>query len=159
MLFPKFRPTKSATLRIKNRAQRRQDNRWIINFQNWIQELFDRRTELASCSQTALEIDVKSLLVLEGPPRVRLLSSLRREVALAKEFKVPVVLSSGVGEARFLRMPRDLASLAYLFGLNEVEALDAVSVNPLRIVRANREKLGLSFVAPGIRVVKEGKSD
>jgi RNase P/RNase MRP subunit p30 len=80
-------------------------------------------------------------------------------VALAKEFKVPVVLSSGVGEARFLRMPRDLASLAYLFGLNEVEALDAVSVNPLRIVRANREKLGLSFVAPGIRVVKEGKSD
>lgn len=139
------------------------DNRVdLINFPNldYHRRFFDRaEAELASCSQTALEIDVKSLLVLEGPPRVRLLSSLRREVALAKEFKVPVVLSSGVGEARFLRMPRDLASLAYLFGLNEVEALDAVSVNPLRIVRANREKIGLSFVAPGIRVVKEGKSD
>ena len=45
---------------------------------------FDRaEAELASCSLAAFEVDVKSLLVMEGPPRVRLLSSLRREVAVA----------------------------------------------------------------------------
>ena len=121
---------------------------------------FDRaEAELATSNQTALEIDVKPLLILEGPPRVRLLSCLRREVALAKEFKVPIIISSGVSELQLMRMPRDLASIAYLFGLNEIEALDAVSTNPNGIISCNREKLGPGFIAPGIRVLKEGKSD
>jgi RNase P/RNase MRP subunit p30 len=120
---------------------------------------FDRaEAELASCSLAALEVDVKSLLVMEGPARVRLLSSLRREVAIAQEFHVPVVVSSGVDEENLLRMPRDLASIAYLFGLDETEALDAVSTNPGGIVMRNRQKLSSKFVAPGISVVKEGNS-
>ncbi len=134
----------------------------LINFPSldYHKRFFDRaEAELASCSQTALEVDVKSLLVLEGPPRVRLLSSLRREVALAKEFRVPIVVSSGVSEEHLMRMPRDLASLAYLFGLTETEALDAVSTNPNAIVGANRIKLGPKFVAPGITIVKEGKTN
>jgi ribonuclease P/MRP protein subunit RPP1 len=118
---------------------------------------FDRaEAELASASLAALEVDIKPLLVLEGPPRVRLLSSLRREVALAREFHVPIVVSSGVSEERLMRMPKDMASLGYLFGLNETEALDAVSTNPNTVVCRNREKLGSKFVAPGITVVKEG---
>jgi RNase P/RNase MRP subunit p30 len=120
---------------------------------------FDRaEAELASCSLAGLEIDVKSLLVLEGPPRVRLLSSLRREVAVALEFHVPVVVSSGVGEESLMRMPRDLASLGYLFGMDESQALDAVSTNPTSIVMRNREKLSSRFIAPGISVVKEGNN-
>jgi RNase P/RNase MRP subunit p30 len=119
---------------------------------------FDRaEAELASCSLAALEVDVKPLLVMEGPARVRLLSSLRREVAVALEFQVPVVVSSGVGEENLMRMPRDLASLGYLFGLSETQALDAVSDNPAGIVLRNREKLSSRFVAPGISMVKEGK--
>jgi RNase P/RNase MRP subunit p30 len=132
----------------------------LLNFPNldYHKRFFDRaEAELASCSLAALEVDVKSLLVMEGPPRVRLLSSLRREVAIALEFHVPVVVSSGVGEEQLLRKPRDLASLAYLFGLNEAQALDAVSNNPAGIVLRNREKLSSRFIAPGISVVKEGK--
>ena len=131
----------------------------LLNFPSldYHKRFFDRaEAELASCSLAALEVDAKSILALEGPPRVRLLSSLRREVALALEFQVPVVISSGVGDENLLRMPRDLASLAYLFGLNESEALDAVSTNPAEIVLRNREKLSSRFVAPGISVVKEG---
>jgi ribonuclease P/MRP protein subunit RPP1 len=134
----------------------------LINFPSldYHKRFFDRaEAELAVSNQTALEVDVKSLLVLEGPPRVRLLSSVRREVALAKEFHVPMVLSSGVSEAQFMRMPRDMASIAYLFGLTEVEALDAVSTNPNHIVSVNRMKLGPRFVAPGITILKEGKAD
>ena len=134
----------------------------LINFPSldYHKRFFDRaEAELAVSNQTALEVDVKSLLVLEGPPRVRLLSCIRREVALAKEFHVPLVLSSGVSETHFMRMPRDMASIAYLFGLNETEALDTVSTNPSRIVAVNREKLGPNFVAPGITVIKEGKAD
>jgi len=86
-----------------------------------------------------------------------LLSSLRREVAIALEFHVPVVISSGASEEHLLRMPRDLASIAFLFGLDETQALDAISSNPIGIVLRNREKLSSKFVAPGIRVVREGK--
>jgi ribonuclease P/MRP protein subunit RPP1 len=119
---------------------------------------FDRaEAELASCSLAALEVDVKPILILEGPPRVRLLASLRREVAIAREFRVPIVVSSGVAEERLMRLPMDLASLAFLFGLDEAQALDAVSTSPAAIVARNREKLSSRFVAPGISVLKEGK--
>jgi ribonuclease P/MRP protein subunit RPP1 len=114
--------------------------------------------ELASGSLAALEVDIKPLLVLDGPPRVRLLMSLRREVAVAREFKVPIIISSGVGEERFMRFPRDMASLAYLIGLDEASALDAVSTSSVAIVKRNREKLSNRFVAPGIKIVKEIKA-
>ena len=133
----------------------------LLNFPSldYHKRFFDRaEAELACNSQAALEVDIKSLLVLEGPPRVRLLSSLRREVAIAQEFHVPIVMSSGVGEERLMRAPRDLASLAFLFGLGEEAALDAVSINPIAIVMQNREKLGHSFVAPGITLIRAGKA-
>jgi ribonuclease P/MRP protein subunit RPP1 len=132
----------------------------LLNFPSldYRKRFFDRaEAELASSSMAALEVDVKPLLLLSGPARIRLLSSLRREVATAKEFHVPLLISSGVGEERLMRMPKDMASLGYLFGLNEESALGAVSANPSGIVLRNREKLSPSFVAPGIRVVKEGR--
>jgi RNase P/RNase MRP subunit p30 len=68
------------------------------------------------------------------------------------------VVSSYVGEEALMRKPRDFASLGYLFGLDEAQALDAVSVNAAGIVLRNREKLSSRFIAPGISVIKEGKS-
>jgi RNase P/RNase MRP subunit p30 len=133
----------------------------LLNFPSldYHKRFFDRaEAELACNSLAAMEVDIKPLIVMEGPPRVRLLSSLRREVAVALEFHVPVVVSSGVGEEALMRKPRDLASLGYLFGFDEVQLLDAVSVNASRIVLRNREKLSSRFIAPGISVIKEGKS-
>jgi ribonuclease P/MRP protein subunit RPP1 len=131
----------------------------LLNFPSldYRKRFFDRaEAELASSGLAALEVDVKPLLVLSGPARIRLLSSLRREVAIAKEFHVPLIVSSGVEEERFMRMPKDMASLGYLFGLTEDFALKTVSDNPSGLVLRNREKLSSSFIAPGIRVVKEG---
>jgi RNase P/RNase MRP subunit p30 len=131
----------------------------LLSFPNfdYRKRFFDRaEAELASSCLTAFEVDVKPLLTLEGPPRVRLLSSLRREVGVALDFGVPLVVSSGVAEELLMRFPRDMASLAYLFGLGEEDALDAVSVNPWAIVMRNRAKLSEGFVAPGISVVREG---
>jgi RNase P/RNase MRP subunit p30 len=131
----------------------------LLNFPavDFSRRFFDRaEAELASRSFAALEIDVKPLLVLEGAARVRLLSCLRREVSTAKEFHVPVVVSSGASSELLLRKPRELAAFAGLFGLDEVSGLAAVSTNPLGILVRNREKLAEGFVAPGIRVVREG---
>jgi len=119
---------------------------------------FDRaEAELASNSSAALEFDIKPLLALRGPSRVRLLSGLKREVAVAREFRVPIVVSSGANEECLLRKPREMAVLAELTGLSETQALDAVSTNPQAIVKRNRAKLCAGYVAPGIRVLKEGK--
>jgi RNase P/RNase MRP subunit p30 len=132
----------------------------LLNFPalDYRKRFFDRaEAELASSSLAALEIDLKPLLVLEGPARIRLLSTLRREAALAREFHVPLIVSSGVSDAMLMRMPREMAALTALFGVDEAHALEAVSLNPAAIVKRNREKLSARFVAPGIRVVKEGK--
>jgi RNase P/RNase MRP subunit p30 len=109
---------------------------------------------LASNALACLEIDVQPLLLLRGFARVRLLSVLRREVATAKSLKVPIVLSSGATDIRFLRKPQDLASLGMLFGLDLPLALEALSNTPLRIVERNRQKLSPDYVASGVRVVR-----
>jgi len=113
--------------------------------------------ELASNCLASLEVDVKPLLTLEGPARIRLLSSLRREVATAREFHVPVVISSGVSDDMLMRRPKELAALASLFDLSGVHGQEAVSKNPAAIVKRNREKLGSKFVAPGIRIIRKGR--
>jgi ribonuclease P/MRP protein subunit RPP1 len=119
---------------------------------------FDRAEAELSCNGlAALEIDMKPLIVLDGPSKIRFLSSLRRETAIAKEFKVPIVISSGASELMLLRNPRGLAAMAFLFGLEERYALDAISNVPAEIVKRNRLKLDPKFVAPGIRLIREGK--
>jgi RNase P/RNase MRP subunit p30 len=119
---------------------------------------FDRaEAELASNSQASLEIEIKPLLTLKGPAGIRFLSVLRKEAAIAKGFHVPIVVSSGATSELLLRKPFEMAALATLFDLDKPLALDAVSKNPLAIVKRNREKLSPRFVAPGIRLIKMGK--
>jgi len=118
---------------------------------------FDKaEAELASSSVAALEIDVKPIITLKGPARIRLLAVLRREAAIAEDYRVPVVVSSGATNPLQLRKPMEMAALATLFDLDKPTALDAVSKAPLTIVKRNREKLSPKFVAPGIRIIREG---
>jgi len=132
----------------------------LLNFPlfDFRRRFFDgAEAELASNGLACFEVDVKPLLALEGSVRVRLLSQLRREVAIAEEFHVPIVISSGVSDGMLLRKPKELAALASLFDLDETSAIEAVSNNPVAIVKRNRDKLSSRFVAPGIRVIRRGK--
>lgn len=109
--------------------------------------------QLASEKSVAFEIDMVQILSLMGFPRVRLLSSLRKEVAIARKFGVPITISSGASDEALLRSPQDYVSLASLFDMSTLGALQALSDYPLAIVEKNRVKLSPSYVAPGIRVV------
>ncbi len=113
--------------------------------------------ELASQALSSLEVDVAPLLSSRGFSRVRLLSSLRKEGAIAKKFGVPVAISSGATNLQLMRGPYDCAALASLFGMAEPLALRALSETPLTIVERNREKLSPDFIAPGIRLVRRKK--
>ncbi|MEM3640326.1 MAG: RNase P subunit p30 family protein [Candidatus Bathyarchaeia archaeon] len=140
--------------------QAAKDNRVdILNFPSTDprKRFFDKaEAELASKSLVSLEIDIRLLLLLEGLARIRLLSLLRKEVAIAKGFHIPIILSSGAKEELLMRKPRETAALASLFDMDKALAIEAVSKNPLVVVKRNREKLGPNFVAPGIRVIREG---
>jgi RNase P/RNase MRP subunit p30 len=110
--------------------------------------------ELASASLASLEIDMWPLLSLEGFSRTRLIASLRREVSIAKSFRVPVTISSGATNEHMLRRPQDYAALTMLFDMDSSSALSALSNFPSTIVKRNRQKLSPEFVAPGLRVVQ-----
>jgi RNase P/RNase MRP subunit p30 len=132
----------------------------LLNFPSldYRSRFFDiAEAELASSSLASFEIDVKPLLTLESPARTRLIANLRREAVAAQALHVPIVLSSGVSDELLIRKPMELAALASLFDLRKDLALEAVSKNPLTIVKRNREKLDTRFIAPGIRVVRRGK--
>ena len=131
----------------------------LLNFPSldFRRRFFDKpEAELASNALASLEIDIKPLLTLEGAARIRLLQNLRREAAIAQGFHVPIVISSGVSDEMLMRKPRELAALAYLFDLDKVSAMEAVSKNAVAIVKRNREKLSSRFVAPGIRIIRRG---
>ena len=110
--------------------------------------------ELASKSRASFEIDLAQVLSLESFSRVILLSRLRREVATAKSYHVPLVFSSGAIDPLLLRKPQDYASLALVFGVDVPFALEALSTIPAGVVERNRLKQDVGYVAPGIRVVK-----
>jgi len=133
----------------------------LLNFPqpDFRRSFFDNaEAELASNCLASLEIDINPLLTLEGAERIRLLSSIRREVTTAMKFHVPVIISSGASDEMLMRKPKELATMASLFDMSGAHALEAVSKNPAAIVKRNREKLGPKFVAPGIRVIRRGQS-
>jgi RNase P/RNase MRP subunit p30 len=109
--------------------------------------------ELASKALSSLEIEMAPLLLLTGFSRIRLLSRLRREVAIAERFKVPVTISSGATNEYLIRGPHDYAALTTLFDMPISSALRALSENPGAMVERNRGKLSPDYVAPSIRVV------
>lgn len=132
----------------------------LLNFPSpdFRRRFFDMaEAELASNSLASLEVDTNPLLTLEGPAKTRLLSNLRKEVETAKSFHVPIVLSSGTQNPMLLRKPQEQAILATLFDLDKETALDAVSKNPQAIIKRNRQKLNPKFIAPGIRIIRQGK--
>lgn len=127
---------------------------------NLRKRFFDEaEAELASQAFSSLEIELAPILQLTTSSRIRLLSRLRKEVATAERFRVPITLSSGATDEQLMRGPRDYAALATLFDLPMSSALRALSENPWVTVERNREKLSSDYVAPGIRVVGRRTGD
>jgi ribonuclease P/MRP protein subunit RPP1 len=119
---------------------------------------FDQaEAKLALHSNSALEIEIAMLLSVSGSYRARFLHFLRKEVAIAQKFDVPIVLSSGATDPYMMRGPQDLACLGLLFGMLKESGLDAVSVTPCTLVERNRKKLRSDYVARGMRLVHQGE--
>ena len=124
----------------------------LINFPStyYQRRFFDRaEAELAKNGLAAMEIDINPFLLLQGPPRIRIFTYLRRELKIASSFGLPIVISSGVNDLILTRKPKEIVALASLLDLKCSDALEAVSRNPEEIILRNREKLEEGFVEIG----------
>lgn len=121
---------------------------------------FDRSSGLnqvlakaAADNEVAIGLNMRPLLHSRGSRRIRLLSDLRANIDLARKYDVPLVLSSDAVSCYDLRPPREMLALAELFGLEESEAIDALSTVPERIIERNRPSPG--YVREGVETVEE----
>ncbi|HID17135.1 TPA: hypothetical protein EYP26_02435 [Candidatus Bathyarchaeota archaeon] len=107
----------------------------------------------AHVSTSALEINLAELIPLKS--RNSVIERVRSEVLIAKKNGIPIVISTGATSSLLIRAPREMAACGLLFNLKFPEALDSVSTIPVAIIERNRDKLSPSYVAEGIRVVKD----
>jgi ribonuclease P/MRP protein subunit RPP1 len=105
----------------------------------------------ASENSVAIELNFREILESYKRKRIYILSSIRKNVNLAKKYGARIVTTSGAVNKWGLRSGRDLASFAYLLGLDLGDAIETTSTIPAEMVRINREKLA-GKAWEGIRV-------
>ena len=117
----------------------------------------EAEARLASQTDCAYEINLTELLTLIAGRDTHGLRRVAEGVWNAWRRDVPVILSTGASNRLEMREPRGLASLMTLLDIDLEDAVEMISTNPQSIVERNRGKLSGEYVAPGVRIVKEGE--
>ena len=108
----------------------------------------------AAENDVAIGLTLRPLLHSRGSRRIRLLSDLRANLDLARKYDVSLVLSSDAMSCFDLRSPMETLALAEVCGLEEDEALEAMSTVPEKILSRNRP--GPGYIREGVEVLEEG---
>jgi ribonuclease P/MRP protein subunit RPP1 len=108
----------------------------------------------ASDNEVAIGLTMRPLFNSRGSRRIRILSNLRANLDLARKYEVPLILSSDAMSCFDLRSPMEVLALAEICGLEEHEAVEAMSVIPERIISKRRPRPG--YVREGVEVLEEG---
>ena len=126
----------------------------LLNFPVSARPYFDQSTaQLASASNAALEITLSELVLNEGMQRVMAMNKILKEIQTARNFKIPVVVSSGARNLYHLRGPSEVIALGSIIGLTRKEATEAISNTPLRTIERNKKKLSPDYV-PGVKLIR-----
>ncbi|WP_410507038.1 ribonuclease P protein component 3 [Methanosarcina hadiensis] len=120
---------------------------------------FDRSSGLnqvlaksAAENNVAIGITLRPLLHSRGSRRIRMLSDLKANLELVRKYDVSLVLCSDAVSCYDLRSPMEVLAFAEVCGLEESEALDAISTVPEKIIKKNRP--GPGYVREGIEVLE-----
>ena len=123
---------------------------------------FDRSSGLnqvlakaAAENEVAIGLTLRPILHSRGSRRIKILSDLRANLDLARKYDVSLVLSSDAESCFDLRSPMETLALAEICGLEEDEALEAMSTVPEKIVAKNRPRPG--YIREGVEVLEEGE--
>jgi ribonuclease P/MRP protein subunit RPP1 len=107
----------------------------------------------AAENEVAIGLTLRPILNSRGSRRIRMLSDLRANLDLARKYEVSLVLSSDAMSCFDLRAPMDAFALAEICGLEENEAIDAMSTVPEKIISRRRPRTG--YIREGVEVLEE----
>ncbi len=89
----------------------------------------------ASDNSVAIGFNMGSIIRLRGDARVQELIKMRKNLKHARKYDVSMILTGNAHSIYDLRSPREMAALSGLFGMTPKEAVDAMSVAPLGILK------------------------
>jgi len=103
---------------------------------------------IANVAHAALEFNLNTILTERGP-----IQKSMKEINIAKEHKVKIVLSSGSTSPLMIRTPPQLTAIGRILGLNEDQARNAMKT-PWLIVKQNVERRSNKYVEEGVSIVQ-----
>lgn len=103
----------------------------------------------------ALELNLRHLLKVRPKFRYRILGQFRDILKLKRKFNFPLVISSGAHSIYDLHTPQDIIALSYCFGMEEKEAIGALSETPQNIME--RSEMRSDMVVEGARILSKNK--
>ncbi len=95
----------------------------------------------AAENNVAIELNFREILESHKRHRVHVLASMRKNVMLCSKYGTKMVSVSSAVTKWGMRSGRELASIAYLLGMDLGNSISIVSSVPEEIVKINREKL------------------
>jgi RNase P/RNase MRP subunit p30 len=106
--------------------------------QNWLDH---HEAALIDGTGRAYEINASELLATSQMRLSKMITMIKRDLAVASRHDIPVVLSSGATTPLMMREPRALIALATLLDIDEDYAADMLSTIPEAILEKNHAKL------------------
>ena len=104
---------------------------------------------IANVLRAALEFNLSTMLTERGP-----IQKSMKEINIAKEHKVKIVLSSGSTSPLMIRTPSQLSAIGTILGLSKDQARDGAMKLPWLIVKQNVERRSHKYVEEGVSIVR-----
>jgi RNase P/RNase MRP subunit p30 len=106
---------------------------------------------MANLLRGALEFNMLSTFL--NKPRSAVFTRICKEIAVAKEHRNDVVLSSGCEAPAMVRSPLQISAIASTLGLSEEQCRLGVSSAPCSIIERNLERRSGEYVEEGVTLV------
>lgn len=108
--------------------------------------------KLAKKNNVAIEINFREILTSTKKTRSRILASMCDNIALAKKYKMPIILCSGAISHWELHDPLCMSSMAVQLGMTLKQAKESVSKVPESIVKRAKERKSEKWIMPGVKI-------
>ena len=106
--------------------------------------------KLAKNNSVAIEINFREIMTTNKKTRSRILSAISSNIALAKKYKMQIILCSGAISHWEMKDPKCMISMANKLGLPLNVAKDGVSKVPNEIIELMKKRQNKKWVMPGV---------
>ncbi|HUX99523.1 MAG TPA: RNase P subunit p30 family protein [Candidatus Deferrimicrobium sp.] len=118
--------------------------------------------KMAKENATIIEITIRNLILYEGVQRSKLMRTMSKSCIQLIRSKAPFIISSGAKSKWELRAPSELVALTGLINIPKTEALNAISLNPGKLLQKIEMIRDPNYIMSGVKVVSlenEEKND